>query len=106
MAQDTEHRSPFSLVVAWKSACTLDRLDTEIRVPRNRTSTREYCRKEDLLSAPPPERGAGAEEKEAWEEEWDEDERMTSGWYENAAYGSVVYLAEGLRGCRWEPWER
>ena len=42
-----------------------------------------------------PERGAGAEEREAWEEEWDEDERMANGWYEKAAHGSVVDPAEG-----------
>ena len=41
-----------------------------------------------------PEREAGAEEKEAWEEEWD-DERMANGWYESAAYGSAVGPAEG-----------
>ena len=41
------------------------------------------------------ERGAGAEEREAWEEEWDEDERVANGWYENAAYGSAVDPAEG-----------
>ena len=42
-----------------------------------------------------PERGAGAEEREAWEEELDEDERMANRWYENAAYGSVVDPVEG-----------
>ena len=36
-----------------------------------------------------------SEGQEAWEEEWDEDERMANGWYENAAYGSVVDPAEG-----------
>ena len=41
-----------------------------------------------------PERGEGAEEREAWEEEWD-DERMANGWYENAAYGSALDPAEG-----------
>ena len=40
------------------------------------------------------ERGARAEEREAWEEEWD-DERMANGWYEIAAYGSAVDPAEG-----------
>ena len=43
-----------------------------------------------------PER-AGAEEMEAWEEEWDVDERMANGWYESAAFGSVVDPAEGSR---------
>ena len=42
-----------------------------------------------------PERGVGAEERGAWEEEWDEDERMANEWYENAAYGSDVDPAEG-----------
>ena len=41
-----------------------------------------------------PEREAGAEEKEAWEEEWG-DERMANGWYESAACGSAVDPAEG-----------
>ena len=41
-----------------------------------------------------PEREAGAEEKEAWEEEWD-DERMANGWYESAACGSAVDPAGG-----------
>ena len=40
------------------------------------------------------ERGTGAEEREAWEEEWD-DERMANGWYEIAAYGSAVEPLEG-----------
>ena len=35
------------------------------------------------------ERRAGAEEKEAWEEDWD-DERTANGWYESAAFGSAV----------------
>ena len=42
-----------------------------------------------------PERGAGEEEKEAWKEDCDEDERMANGWYENAAHGSIVDPAEG-----------
>ena len=37
---------------------------------------------------------AGGEEKEAWEEDWD-DERMANGWYEGAALGSAVDLAQG-----------
>ena len=36
-----------------------------------------------------PARGAGAEEKEAWAEDWD-DERMANGWYERSAFGSAV----------------
>ena len=44
-----------------------------------------------------PEREVGAEEKEAWEEEWD-DERMANGWCESAACGSAVDPAEGSDG--------
>ena len=43
------------------------------------------------------ERGAGAEDEEAWEaweEEWD-DERTANGWYESAAFGSAVDPAQG-----------
>ena len=34
-------------------------------------------------------------EQKRGEEDWDEGERMANGWYENAAYGSVVDPAEG-----------
>ena len=43
---------------------------------------------------PEPTGGAGAEEKEAGEEDWD-DERTANGWYESAAFGSAVDPAEG-----------
>ena len=49
------------------------------------TSTRANC-------------SAGAkrrEGREAWEGEWDEDERMANGRYENTAHGSAVDPAEG-----------
>ena len=51
LAQDIEHPIPFSPVVSWKSSCTPDRLDTDLRVRCNRTSTREYCWKRYSLSA-------------------------------------------------------
>ena len=41
-----------------------------------------------------PENRAEREEKEAWEEDWD-DERMTNWWYEGAAFSSAVDPAEG-----------
>ena len=40
-----------------------------------------------------PEQEARSEEKEAWEENW-EDERMANGWDEGAAHGFVVDPAE------------
>ena len=40
-----------------------------------------------MLAPTAPQRVAGAEEKEAWEEGWD-DERTANGWYGSAAFGS------------------
>ena len=52
----------------------------------------EFARK--YRSSGVPEQETRAEEKEAWEEDWD-DERMANGWYEGAAFGSAVDPAEG-----------
>ena len=41
-----------------------------------------------------PEYREEGEEKEAWEEDWD-DEIMANGWYEGAAFSSAVDPAEG-----------